>query len=293
MSERMIRKGYEPVTIMIYDRKEDIVIKEPSLLAYDKGSSRILAVGNEAKRMMENSGDTVCVTCPLRYGMIADYNIAQKMFQQLLQRTAAFSVLKKPKIALCLPADITEVERKAYLDAFYQSGAKEVVITEESFAHMKQTLPSSYRIIAGIVPNSNEQRTRTESWTEVQKNVIPAGNYQIVSINSRGTDVLLTLISGGIRVEIGFQAVSVLRMLDRQFLFTKLYSESEVDRFKREHFKNVIYQLEEGALWGFAQENMENGSEALSRLHYLIVSENYNLEVLSYNEPEITVSKEN
>ena len=120
-------------------------------------------LGNEAEQNMDFVPPPAIAVNPLRRGIIANYTLSAKMFRFYLQKAlgndsgivkrllAAF--LPRPKIAVCVPEPLTEVEEKAFSDVFYQAGAKEVAITELSFDQAIASMSDSYPVIVGIIWN--------------------------------------------------------------------------------------------------------------------------------------------
>lgn len=142
---------YEAADIVIYIQGKGVVRKEKSLVAYDPRTNKILAVGTDAEGMVREASENVRVISPLRRGAVADYFAAVQLFAYLLEKAWGKSLFSRPKIAVCVPEDITAVERKALEDVLYQSRAGEVMITDidaEEFAAMEETpekLPFAYR----------------------------------------------------------------------------------------------------------------------------------------------------
>lgn len=163
MKSAIGQKGYEPSTIMIYVKDRGIVLKESSMAFIHSETNMILAIGNEAEQNMDSVPYPAVAVNPLRRGIIANYTLAAKMFRYYLQNAlgnnksfgkrllAAF--LPRPKVAVCVPEPLTEVEEKAFTDVFYQSGAKKVTITELSFDQAIASLSADYPVIVGIIWN--------------------------------------------------------------------------------------------------------------------------------------------
>lgn len=302
------RKGHVPVSIIIYDRKKNTVIKEVSLLAYDKQTSKVIAAGKEAERFSDSTQEDICVVCPLKNGFVADYMIAQKMFQSMLKKTSAFQSLLKPKIAVCVPGEVTEVERKAFQDCFYQSGAKEVSFYGDSAENIKQQLPASYPVIVEIVLKEEvicmEQEARGEQpascqkqysekkgkWKELWEDQIPDDSYSNVLIKNEGSGVLISLTGRSEQVEIKFQTVIEVRMLDGLLLKDNRYPAAAKEKLGRESARKLVYRLENK---GLSARLKEGEQQALDSKKYLIVSEKYDIEVNSLTEPELYVRREN
>ena len=122
---------YEPADIEIYVKNKGLVLKEKSLVAFDPYSKKILGIGDEAQALAAQDLESVAVQSPLRQGLVADYTMADRMFRHMLQKAYGKKRFFKPNIAVGgIPRNITEVEKKAFTDLFYQVGAREVFLAE-------------------------------------------------------------------------------------------------------------------------------------------------------------------
>ena len=115
---------FETADIVIYIKGRGVVVKEKSLLAFDTISKKVVATGNDAEDMLRNPQENIEVISPLRRGMIADYTAAVELMRSLLQKAWGKKPLIKQPVSVCVPKEITDVEKKALLDVLYQSGAK-------------------------------------------------------------------------------------------------------------------------------------------------------------------------
>jgi len=124
--------------IIVYLRGHGIIISEPSVVAIDKRSKRILAVGSEAREMIGRTPANIVAIRPLRHGVISDFDTTQAMIHHFIQKThKVFSKnwkLPRPRVILGVPSSVTEVERQAVIDACKTAGAREVYIVEEAMA---------------------------------------------------------------------------------------------------------------------------------------------------------------
>ncbi|NLJ47324.1 MAG: rod shape-determining protein [Treponema sp.] len=119
---------------LIYVRGKGIVINEPSVVAVERGTKRVVAVGSEAKRMLwKTPGDIIAIR-PLRDGVIADPDTTEKMIKYFIQKVIPRRWFVKPRMVIGVPSCITEVERRAVEDAAYKAGAREVKVIHESLA---------------------------------------------------------------------------------------------------------------------------------------------------------------
>ena len=121
-------------SILVFIRGRGVVLKEPSVVAFDRDTNKIKAIGEEARLMLGRTPGNIVAVRPLRQGVISDYTVTEKMMKYFIQKAIGRRSLRKPKIAVCVPSGVTEVEKKAVEDATYQAGAREVVIIEEPIA---------------------------------------------------------------------------------------------------------------------------------------------------------------
>ena len=147
--EQMDIQQWEPADITIHVRDRGVVLREKSLVAFEASTGKILAVGTEAEAMKGRSSGEICVSSPLRRGIIADYSEAACMFTELLRRVLGKKLLLKPFIAAVVPRGITIVEKKAMEDALFQAGARNVRIftmpMEQYLREVKEKQPDLYR----------------------------------------------------------------------------------------------------------------------------------------------------
>lgn len=120
-------------SVLVYIKGKGIVLKEPSVVAIDKNTDQILAVGEEARRMLGRTPGNIVAIRPLRQGVISDYEVTEKMLKYFINK-AVGRRLVKPRIAVCVPSGVTEVEKRAVEDATHQAGARQVEIIEEPIA---------------------------------------------------------------------------------------------------------------------------------------------------------------
>ncbi len=120
---------------LVYEKGEGVIIQEPSVVALDSKKNVVLAVGNEAKRMIGRTPGNIIAVRPLRDGVIADFDITETMLKYFIKNALAKKVsFGKPRIIVGIPTGITGVEKRAVLDATYQAGAKEAYLIEEPMA---------------------------------------------------------------------------------------------------------------------------------------------------------------
>ncbi|MBD9157277.1 MAG: rod shape-determining protein, partial [Lachnospiraceae bacterium] len=105
-----------------------------SVVAFDRDTNKIRAIGEEARLMLGRTPGNIVAVRPLRQGVISDYTVTEKMMKYFIQKALGKRTFRKPRIAVCVPSGVTEVEKKAVEDATYQAGAREVMIIEEPIA---------------------------------------------------------------------------------------------------------------------------------------------------------------
>jgi len=120
--------------VLVYVKGKGIVLREPSVVAIDRDSSRIIAVGSEARRMLGRTPGNIVAIRPLRDGVIADYDVTEKMLRYFINKAANVRGLFKPRVMICIPSGITGVEERAVRQAAIQAGAKQAFLIEEPLA---------------------------------------------------------------------------------------------------------------------------------------------------------------
>lgn len=121
-------------SILVYIRGKGVVLKEPSVVAFDRDTNKIKAIGEDARLMLGRTPGNIVAVRPLRQGVISNYTVTEKMMKYFIQKAIGRRAFSKPRIAVCVPSGVTEVEKKAVEDATYQAGAREVSIIEEPIA---------------------------------------------------------------------------------------------------------------------------------------------------------------
>lgn len=121
-------------TVLVYVKGKGIVIKEPSVVAIDKNTDKILKFGREAQMMLGRTPGNITAVRPLRDGVISQYEITFRMIQHFIKRACGGSVIFKPRVIICVPSGITEVEERSVVDAATQAGAKRTYLIEEPVA---------------------------------------------------------------------------------------------------------------------------------------------------------------
>ncbi len=121
-------------SVLVYVRGRGVVLKEPSVIALDTDTNSIRAIGEEARMMLGRTPGNIVAIRPLRQGVISDYTTTEKMLKYFIQKAVGRKNFRKPRISVCVPSGVTEVEKKAVEDATYQAGARYVEIIEEPIA---------------------------------------------------------------------------------------------------------------------------------------------------------------
>ena len=156
-------------TVIAYIKGKGIVLREPSVVAVDNNTGDVLAVGQEARRMLGRTPGNIIATRPLKDGVISDYTVTEKMLKYFINKIGGKSIFA-PRIMICIPSQVTEVEKKAVIDAASQAGARKVYLIEE---------PIAAAIGAGI---------------DISK---PCGNM-IVDIGGGTTDITVISLGGSV-----------------------------------------------------------------------------------------------
>ncbi len=112
----------------------EVTLSEPSVVAMDKTTKKVLAVGDEANEMLGRTPDNILAVCPVQSGVVADFEAASSMVRTFIRRAAGKIAAIKPKIAVSVPSSITEVERRAAIETFMAAGARNVLLIEETMA---------------------------------------------------------------------------------------------------------------------------------------------------------------
>lgn len=120
-------------TVIAYVKGKGVVLREPSVVAVNNVTNEVLAVGQEARKMLGRTPGNIVATRPLRDGVISDYTVTEKMLKHFIGKVCGKFVFA-PRIMICIPSRVTEVEKKAVIDAATQAGARKVYLIEEPIA---------------------------------------------------------------------------------------------------------------------------------------------------------------
>lgn len=120
-------------SVLVFVKGKGVVLREPSVVAVDKNTGKLLKVGTDAQKMLGRTPGNIVAMRPLREGVISDYEMTERMIKEFLRKVAGFRPFK-PRIVICVPSGITEVEERAVIDAGMQAGARRVYLIEEPVA---------------------------------------------------------------------------------------------------------------------------------------------------------------
>lgn len=120
--------------ILVYEKGEGIVLQEPSVVAMEKNENKVLAVGEEARRMLGRTPGNIIATRPLKDGVIADFEVTEIMLKHFISKIVKRKRFFKPTIMICVPVGITDVEKRAVIEAAMQVGARKTYLIEEPLA---------------------------------------------------------------------------------------------------------------------------------------------------------------
>ena len=123
---------------LVFMRGKGIVMREPSVVAVDVRTDEVLAVGKQAKEMLGRTPGSIVAVRPLKDGVIADFDVTAAMLKYFIKKALKAGALSRPRIVICIPSGVTEVERRAVEDAARQAGSNNVDLVEERF-------PSAWR----------------------------------------------------------------------------------------------------------------------------------------------------
>ncbi|WP_346912890.1 rod shape-determining protein [Clostridium sp.] len=119
---------------LVYIKGKGIVLREPSVVAINKNTGKVLAVGNEAKNMIGRTPGNIVAIRPMKDGVIADFDVTEKMLRHFIEKVGGKNSFKSPRIVVCFPSGVTEVEKRAIEEATKSAGAREVGLLEEPMA---------------------------------------------------------------------------------------------------------------------------------------------------------------
>ena len=108
---------------LVYSTGKGLILKEPTVVVYDKDTEKIKAIGEDAKQMAGHASSNIEVIRPIRQGVITDFIVMEKMLKYFIPKAMGRRAFRKPRISICVPSGITEIERRAVEEATFHSGA--------------------------------------------------------------------------------------------------------------------------------------------------------------------------
>jgi len=120
--------------VLVYVKGRGIVLREPSVVAINRDTGRVIAVGAEARRMLGRTPGNIIATRPLRDGVIADYDVTEKMLRHFIGKACGHKLFFRPRVMVCIPSGVTGVEERAVKQAAIQAGARQAHVIEEPLA---------------------------------------------------------------------------------------------------------------------------------------------------------------
>ncbi len=121
-------------SVLVYIKGKGIVLQEPSVVAIDKNTDKVLAVGSEARKMLGRTPGNIVAIRPLKDGVISDYEVTERMLRYFIDKTCGKKRFFRPKTIVCVPSGVTEVEKRAVLDATVDAGGGKTFLIEEPIA---------------------------------------------------------------------------------------------------------------------------------------------------------------
>lgn len=121
-------------SVMVYVKGRGVVLREPAMVAVDRNTRNILAVGEEAKRMQGRTPNHIVAIRPLKDGTISDFNITERMLRYFIHKVVGKSVLFRPRAVVCVPSGVPEVERRSIIDAMLDAGARRTQMLDSAVA---------------------------------------------------------------------------------------------------------------------------------------------------------------
>ncbi|MBC8531837.1 rod shape-determining protein [Gehongia tenuis] len=121
-------------SVLVYIKDRGIVLREPSVVAIDKKSGKLLSVGDEARLMLGRTPGNIVAIRPLRDGVISDYDVTERMLRYFLQKVVGKNLFRRPRVVVCVPSGVTEVEKRSVVEATCEAGARHCYLIEEPIA---------------------------------------------------------------------------------------------------------------------------------------------------------------
>ncbi len=121
-------------SVLVYVRNKGIVLREPSVVAVEKRTGRIVAVGEEARRMLGRTPGKIVAVRPLRDGVISNFDITERLLRHFLKKVVGTKLFFKPRVVVCVPSGVTEVEKRSVIEATEEAGSRHTYLIEEPIA---------------------------------------------------------------------------------------------------------------------------------------------------------------
>lgn len=138
MSLRMVATDFAidlgTSNILVYKKDEGLILNEPSLIVLDENNTKVLAIGNEAKEMIGKTPSDIHVVKPIINGVITDFNLTEALLSHFYNEVNPGMSLLQPKVVICVPGGITDIESRAIIDAALHAGSRDIILVDESLA---------------------------------------------------------------------------------------------------------------------------------------------------------------
>ena len=120
--------------ILVYKKNEGVIINEPSMIVLDQNNTKVLAIGKEAKEMIGKTPSSIHVVKPIENGVVTDFNLTEAMLKHFFDEVNPGTSIIQPKIVICVPSGITDIESRAIEDAALHAGSRDIILVEQSLA---------------------------------------------------------------------------------------------------------------------------------------------------------------
>ena len=138
MSLRMVATDFAidlgTSNILVYKKNEGVIINEPSMIVLDENNTKVLAIGNEAKEMIGKTPSNIHVVKPIVNGVITDFNLTEALLSHFYNEVNPGMAFLQPKVVICVPSGITDIESRAIIDAALHAGSRDIILVDESLA---------------------------------------------------------------------------------------------------------------------------------------------------------------
>ncbi|MFH1621046.1 MAG: rod shape-determining protein [Patescibacteria group bacterium] len=206
---------------LVFVKGKGVVIQEPSVVAVNTRNNQILAVGEEARAMIGKTPPHILVTRPLQRGIIADFEVTEKMLRYFIEKIhrESSALIPRPRVVIGVPLDVTEVERKAVADAVMSAGAREVFVVEEPLAaSIGIGMPISDavgNIVIDLGGGTTEIAVISLNGVVTAKSIPIAGDELNKNIIQYARDVFNLLVGERVAEEVKISAGSAIALTER------------------------------------------------------------------------------